>query len=536
MMKKIYNYVLAGVFTITALLVALVGLRAYADYMKEKELEAEALRQYQETVLARNREAKSRVVEIEYEITNMIDDVDALQAFIDNAVEAANEVQRRKESGETPASESGGAAVSDNDSVIDGISVSDNDSVLDSASVSGNETVSGNMTVSGNETVSGNMTVSGNETVSGNMTVSGNDTVSGNMTVSGNATVLGNDTVSGNADFDRLLGGVSGNNGEINYYDAAMIGSSIFDEWRYIYEQAEMTLEQRKELRTSYQETLEVNQADREWIAENKHDFSELKIACLGDSLTAAANLEGEENYIQYAYPTKLQELLGAKEVYNLGIGGSTIGRYWADAFVDRYTQIPEDADIIIVLGGANDGFCVSDEEFGNLEERNYRTFCGDLNELMKGLRENYPDTLIFFATPLPNVLQDYLMSEREYLLPQRYFVDAMKTLAQEYDFEVIDLYNSNILDSHDANVIAEYMPDGVHGNHQGYQILAEHFASEIVQYYNAEETNETEEADGEMEDGRKAETEADSETEDDKGADSPSRLNAETLWSGKTD
>ena len=440
-MKKIFDYILVGVFTITALLVAVAGLKTYSDYMEKKEMEAEAERQYQETVIARNTEAQNRVIEMQSEISSMTDDVEALQVFIDSAVATANEVQSRKEG------------------------------------ASDGETVSGNMTVSGNETVSGNMTVSGNETVSGNMTVSGNETVSGNMTISGN-----------DASFGWLLGSVSENDTEVNYYDGSMTENSIFDEWRYIYEQPVMSLEERRELRTSYQETLEVNQADRERIAENKYDFSEMKVACLGDSLTAAANLEEEENYEQYAYPAKLQELLGAKEVYNLGIGGSSIGRYWADAFVERYTQIPEDVDIIIVLGGANDGFCVSDDEFGNLEERDYRTFCGDLNELMGGLRENYPDAVIFFATPLPNVLQDYLMSEREYLLPQINFVEVIKTLAKEYDFELIDLYNSNILDSHDANVIAEYMPDGVHGNHEGYQILAERFAAEIVQYYNEDE------------------------------------------------
>ena len=440
-MKKIFDYILVGVFTITALLVAVAGLKTYSDYMEKKEMEAEAERQYQETVIARNTEAQNRVIEMQSEISSMTDDVEALQVFIDSAVATANEVQSRKEG------------------------------------ASDGETVSGNMTVSGNETVSGTMTVSGNETVSGNMTVSGNETVSGNMTISGN-----------DASFGWLLGSVSENDTEVNYYDGSMTENSIFDEWRYIYEQPVMSLEERRELRTSYQETLEVNQADRERIAENKYDFSEMKVACLGDSLTAAANLEEEENYEQYAYPAKLQELLGAKEVYNLGIGGSSIGRYWADAFVERYTQIPEDVDIIIVLGGANDGFCVSDDEFGNLEERDYRTFCGDLNELMGGLRENYPDAVIFFATPLPNVLQDYLMSEREYLLPQINFVEVITTLATEYDFELIDLYNSNILDSHDANVIAEYMPDGVHGNHEGYQILAERFAAEIVQYYNEDE------------------------------------------------
>lgn len=237
-------------------------------------------------------------------------------------------------------------------------------------------------------------------------------------------------------------------------------------------------------LRSSLEETLEVNQSDRERIAENRRDFSGLKIACLGDSITAAANLENEENYQQYAYPARLKELLGAEEVYNLGIGGSSIGRYWADAYVDRYQNIPEDTDVIIVMGGTNDGFCVSDKEFGNLEERASRTFCGDLDELMRGLRENYPEAEIFFATPLPNILQDYLMIERDYLLPQKNFVNVIQTLAKEYDYKVIDLYNSNILDSHDANVVADYIPDGVHANHDGYQIMAEHFASEIIQYY----------------------------------------------------
>lgn len=308
----------------------------------------------------------------------------------------------------------------------------------------------GNTTVSGDETILGSMTVSGNETVSGDMTVSSDTIASGNMTVTGNETVSGNTTVSGND----------------------------------LYWPPEQTLEERRALRTSYEETQEINRIDTERIINNTYDFSEIKIACLGDSITAAANLDQIENYEQYSYPSKLQEILGAKEVYNLGIGGSSIGRYWADAFVDRYTEIPANTDIIIVMGGTNDGFCVSDQEFGSLDNREYRTFCGDLDELMKGLRENYPDAKIFFATPLPNILHDYLMSEREYLLPQRQFVEVICRLAGEYGFELIDLYNANILDSHDADVIAGYMPDGVHGNETGYQILAEHFASEIIQRY----------------------------------------------------
>ncbi len=151
---------------------------------------------------------------------------------------------------------------------------------------------------------------------------------------------------------------------------------------------------------------------------------------------------------------------------------------------MERYEEIPEDVDIIIVMGGTNDGFCLSEDELGTLDERKPRTFCGDLDELLSGLKEDYPDADVFLATPLPNILQDYLMRERDYLLPQRRLVNVMLTLAQEYHIPVIDMYNSNILDSHDVDIVEEYVPDGVHGNPEGYQILAEHFAAELVRFY----------------------------------------------------
>ena len=49
---------------------------------------------------------------------------------------------------------------------------------------------------------------------------------------------------------------------------------------------------------------------------------------------------------------------------------------------------------------------------------------------------------------------------------------------------------NSNILDTHDAAVIYNYMPDGVHCNPSGYTILAEHFAAELIKIYEQENNN----------------------------------------------
>ena len=242
-----------------------------------------------------------------------------------------------------------------------------------------------------------------------------------------------------------------------------------------------LTLKKRQEAMSSHKQTMLANEQDRKTISGNDIDFSEIKIACLGDSITQAVNLETLENYQELAWPHILKEALGAEEAVNLGIGGSSIGRYWADAFVDRYTEIPENTDLIFVMGGTNDGFCASFVEFGNPVDRAPRTFWGDLDELMDGLKEDYPEAEVIFLTPLPNSLHDYLKAERKYLMPQEEFSDVIITLAEEHGMEVFDLYNSNILDGHDKDNILHLMPDGVHPNAEGYRILGEHVAAELI-------------------------------------------------------
>lgn len=282
---------------------------------------------------------------------------------------------------------------------------------------------------------------------------------------------------------DNEMGDVSGNMQENVEYD-----KTIFEDSTDV---SGNTLQEKRKIRGSYMETQMQNKIDEQIIADSSIDFSDLSIACLGDSITEATNLSDMEDYQQYSYPTRLKEILEADSVTNLGIGGSSIGRYWDNAFVDRFTEIPADTDLIVVMGGTNDGFCLNQEELGTMEERKANTFIGDLDELMRGLKENYPDATIVFATPLPNVLHDILRKERDYLLPQSVLVGAIKQLAGEYEIPVIDLYNSNILDTHDAAVIYNYMPDGVHGNADGYNILAEHFAAELIKIYENEQESE---------------------------------------------
>ena len=524
-MRKINEILAVVILSLLAVLVAAVGMRLFDTYVVNKKIESEV--RQQEEVLSRNREAHDRVQEMRQEIEALSGDREKLGQFIEEirmddeaavpavamagfdtsgmsgnqelleqSHDAADDMQSLSENGTDAAENSmvseNGTDVLENN-VISGnmADVSDNmSSVSDNViNVSDNATnMSDNMTsVSENDTISGNMfNMSGNHTVSGNTySISGNSTVSGNtFSVSGNNTISGN-AFSASDNTTISVNGISVSGNDTVSDNTLSVSGSMLDllpKIEMVY--PEITLTERRQMRSSLEETLLVNWEDQACLEERGVDFSGKKIACLGDSITAAANLEGEEGYLSYAYPSVLKELLGAEEVYNLGIGGSSIGRYWSDAFVERYTQIPEDTDIIIVMGGTNDGFCLSEKEFGSLTERKTRTFCGDLDELMRGLKENYPEADIFFVTPLPNILQDYLMRERTYLLPQKNLSDVILTLSAAYDFQVIDLYNSNILDSHDADIVADYMPDGVHANKAGYRILAEHIAAEMVRSY----------------------------------------------------
>lgn len=526
-MKRVNEILAVILLALAAVLVAAIGFRAYDSYMMGRQEKQE--RREQEQVLSRNSEAHDRIQEMRREIEELSADRERLQQFLEEIQTAETEsvipvsamvetesgmsggLSESGMTGELPESEmaeepqgsdmtemSGDVtAVSDNM-----MNVSENDTLAgitsnvaeNAVSLSENDTVSENeLSLSGNDsdTVSENeLSLSGSDSdsVSGNeVSLSENDSAS----VSGNTLSLSendSDTVSGNMPSlsENDSAAISGNTPSLSGNDTPSANAIVSGNMTDLLPKIEMlypkiTLAERRQICSSLEETLLVNQEDQVCLEECRLDFSDKKIACLGDSITAAANLEGQENYPACSYPAVLQELLGAKEVVNLGIGGSTIGRYWSSPFVERYREIPQDTDIIIVMGGTNDGFCLSQKEFGTLTERKPWTFCGDLDELMRGLKENYPNADIFFVTPLPNILQDYLMRERTYLLPQNDLVNVILTLAAAYDFPVIDLYNANLLDSHDADIVTDYMPDGVHANETGYRILAEHIAAEIV-------------------------------------------------------
>ncbi len=251
------------------------------------------------------------------------------------------------------------------------------------------------------------------------------------------------------------------------------------------------TLEEKMAERSSYEETLATNAFDKKVIENSTIDFSDVKITILGDSITAATNLD-EEEQLKYAYPVLLEEILGCKEVVNLGKGGSSVSRVGHYPMVERWENIPRDSDIIIVFGGTNDCLFENKWEFGHIEydlRMNKETFCGDLDEMASGMKYVYKDhnegkeVKFIYINPPSTILNDgvYAMDTGN-MVHQKTFAEAINTIVPPYGFEVIDLYNNNILNSHDKDVNEQFVPDGVHCSPEGYRIIAEHIASQIIQ------------------------------------------------------
>ena len=67
-------------------------------------------------------------------------------------------------------------------------------------------------------------------------------------------------------------------------------------------------------------------------------------------------------------------------------------------------------------------------------------------------------------------------------MVPQSTYAQAINEIVPPYGFEVIDMYNNNILNSCDRDINTNFVPDGIHCNREGCRIIAEHVASQIIQ------------------------------------------------------
>ncbi len=189
-----------------------------------------------------------------------------------------------------------------------------------------------------------------------------------------------------------------------------------------------------------------------------------IKIACVGDSITAGTNATN--------YPMYLQNILGdGYEVKNFGKGGAAVkpsidtdsdgdgvndSRFYYDD--ERYqNSLTYDADYVFVMMGTND-------------------VRGDLDSYFKA------DYYTYLIKPyLDNGSQVVIMTSPwaySYILADHMVIN---TTIRQLQYELAEENNLTLIDMNTATSgMRECFPDGLHGNSSGYTIIAQTIYKEI--------------------------------------------------------
>lgn len=230
----------------------------------------------------------------------------------------------------------------------------------------------------------------------------------------------------------------------------------------------------------SMEKLIKINKTDKEIINLNMIDFSNKKIACLGDSITygVGGSDDGEGGKINYGY--FLEEILNAKEVTTYGEGGMPLGDGYTDgSLINRFENIPKDTDIVIVFGGVND-FFIGKEYFGDMETKEDNTYCGSVNEMMQEMTVDYPKSDIFFVTTYKNSMEQVEKFDGNL----NDYMEVQRNLAEEYNINIIELYATGFMDMNIPEIKNLLGYDSIHPNDAGSMVLAQHFAAELISYY----------------------------------------------------
>jgi lysophospholipase L1-like esterase len=129
----------------------------------------------------------------------------------------------------------------------------------------------------------------------------------------------------------------------------------------------------------------------------------------------------------------------------------------------------------VVVFGGTND-YGHGDAPLGTAADETPATYMGAVRFLMKYLTTEFAGRPIVFMTPARR-LGDEDVSRRHPIngtaLPLVAYVDAIHTVAKDFDVTVIDLYRNLGIDPNREEDLKKYAPDGLHFNDAGHARIA---------------------------------------------------------------
>lgn len=250
------------------------------------------------------------------------------------------------------------------------------------------------------------------------------------------------------------------------------------------------------DLKNSKDKTSKINQMDRQILANNAYDFSDKNIVFIGDSITegitSAVDMQGNRiSYVNYA-----ASYLHFNKVLNHGIGGRMFSVYGGEELsltmnFDSVTNI--DSDIIVVFAGINDFLSAPpNKRFGDINNKmSTAGYCGSVRQFMKQLQEYFADRDIFFVTMYDNTKKsECTYSDIEGQPTLNDYMEVQRKLADEFGFNVIELYDIGFMDCTDKESADFYLRDGLHPKDNGNIVLGEHIAAELSLYFGEKEVD----------------------------------------------
>jgi len=182
----------------------------------------------------------------------------------------------------------------------------------------------------------------------------------------------------------------------------------------------------------------------------------QIKVACIGDSITFGARVKDRGNN---SYPAKLQKLLGeGYQVKNFGVNGSTLLKkgdkpYWKQGAYKKSLDFKP--NIIIIKLGTND-----------TKPQNWKhssDFKNDLKEMVKSFQSLDSKPKVYLCKPVPAYETRWGINDKTV---KEGVIPVVESVAKELNLQVIDLYTA-------LSNKPEMFPDKIHPNAKGAAIMA---------------------------------------------------------------
>lgn len=199
-------------------------------------------------------------------------------------------------------------------------------------------------------------------------------------------------------------------------------------------------------------------------------------LVAIGDSL-----FEGNKLGKGVTWVNKMATVYGMY-VYNYGRNGNTLAKQSKETAVlpmcERYATMHDNADYVVVLGGANDKRL--SVPIGENDSTDPTTFKGAIRQLILGLTEKYPKAKILFMTNY-----NRWPSKNELGISDLAYVEAMQEMCGIYSIPCFDNYHNAGLSFHNPHQLAWAdegvvlgLPENHHFSEEAYDWLLPKYAA----------------------------------------------------------